>query len=412
MAESKIDLLIGISFICAGLIMLFIPNQVFILILLAAILLSFGNCILLVLRFAQKRNKMDLVFSFGSLLFALFLYNHHFFPQWVMRVGFGAYCIIYSICTFIQWGIYFWNANKRRVTTFFHGLAFLFLALFLLFYSDFQSYLIMMLLGVYVLLLGFRYVNDAMMVINPGQNASWSRKYRLSLPVLLSAFLPDWAISYKKNHETKNEKNDKQEPTNLRLMVHVGPKGFQKVGHITVVFNGMVYSYGNYNKASQHLNGTVGNGVFFIAPYEKYLPMILSNENNSIFEYGVKTTAKQDTLIAEKLQYFKDISTPWHAPIESSSHRLKLLKDDYANRLKIYADANFYQIESGRFKTYWALGVNCALFIDSVLKALESDLLTLQGIFSPGLYFDWLEKEYAKANSPIISRWFYSMTVK
>lgn len=167
MAESKIDLLIGISFICAGLIMLFIPNQVFILILLAAILLSFGNCILLVLRFAQKRNKMDLVFSFGSLLFALFLYNHHFFPQWVMRVGFGAYCIIYSICTFIQWGIYFWNANKRRVTTFFHGLAFLFLALFLLFYSDFKTYLIMMFLGVYVLLLGFRYVNDAMMVINP-----------------------------------------------------------------------------------------------------------------------------------------------------------------------------------------------------------------------------------------------------
>ena len=257
MAESKIDLLIGISFICAGLIMLFIPNQVFILILLAAILLSFGNCILLVLRFARKRNKMDLVFSFGSLLFALFLYNHHFFPQWVMRVGFGAYCIIYSICTFIQWGIYFWNANKRRVTTFFHGLAFLFLALFLLFYSDFKTYLIMMFLGVYVLLLGFRYVNDAMMVINPGQNASWSRKYRLSLPILLSAFLPDWAISYKKNHETKNEKNDKQEPTNLRLMVHVGPKGFQKVGHITVVFNGMVYSYGNYNKASQDRKSVV-----------------------------------------------------------------------------------------------------------------------------------------------------------
>lgn len=72
-------------------------------------------------------------------------------------------------------------------------------------------------------------------------------------------------------------------------MVHVGPNGIQKVGHITFSYKGIVYSYGNYDEESFRLNQTIGDGVFFTVPFEYYIPNMMSAENNSILNMVFKS---------------------------------------------------------------------------------------------------------------------------
>ncbi len=412
MAELILNLCIGLIFIVAGFIMIIIPNRVYSLILIAAIFASLWHGGLMTVHFVRKRKIMDGFLAFSSFIFAFFLCSHQYFPEWVIRVGLGAYSIFYGLCCFIQWLIYVWNSNKGKLFTFINAIAFLSVGLYLLFYSQFDSEWIMMFMGIYVLLLGFRYSCEMMFSLNPLMDHSWKRRYRLSLPTILCAFIPDWTFKILKKYDLKSEDElESQIKTNLRLMVHVGPKGFQKVGHITIVFDNMVYSYGNYDQESHRLNGTVGKGIFFLAPYDLYLPMILSKEKNTIFEYGIQLSLNQEKQLRDVLHHQMDQATAWYAPIqrEPKSNLKMELEQDYANRLAYYSHASFYQIEKGRFKTYWALGANCALFIDSILSVVGQDVLNLRNVVSPGLYLDWLQKEYIKKNSPIVSRTIHSL---
>lgn len=414
MAELIFNLCMGLIFMLTGLVMIFIPNQVYSLILIIAIFISFGHGGLMFIRSIRKRKILDFFLCVASFLFALFLCANNYFPQWVIRVGLGFYSILYGLCCLIQWGIYVWNSTDHRLLTFVNGVAFLCAGLYLLFFRNFDPDLIMMFLGIYVFLLGLRYCNDSMISLNPTIDHGWKRNYRLSLPTVLCAFIPDWTLHFLKKHNLKSDDELNDEiSTNLRLMIHVGPKGFQKVGHITLVFDDMVYSYGNYDQRSHHLNGTVGKGIFFIAPYRDYLSLILSSEKNTIFEFGVKTTKSQDELIRHSLNQIVQKSEKWLAPIdmEPKTCSQEELDSDYSNRLAYYTHAYFYKVQKGRFKTYWALGSNCALFIDSILSQLGQDVLNLRGVISPGLYFDWLQNEYLKKNSPIVSRTIHSLYI-
>ena len=74
----------------------------------------------------------------------------------------------------------------------------------------------------------------------------------------------------------------------------------------------------------------------------------------------------------------------------------------------IVREAKLYKVKSGKFHIYWALGDNCASFTDLVLGTLGADVLSIRGIISPGTYLDWLQKEYLKKNSPIVSRCIYT----
>ncbi len=411
MAELIFNLCIGLIFIIVGLIMIILPNRIYSLILIAAIFASLWHGGLMCVHFIRKHKFMDFLLALSSFLFAFFLCNHQYVPEWVVRVGLGAYSIFYGLCCFIQWLIYVWNSNKGKLFTFINAIAFFCVGFYLLFYSQFDSELIMMCMGIYVLLLGFRYSCEMMFSLNPLIDHSWKRRYRLSLPTVLCAFIPDWTFQFLKKYDLKSEEElDSQIKTNLRLMVHVGPKGFQKVGHITLVFDDMVYSYGNYDQESHRLNGTVGNGIFFLAPYDLYLPMILFKEKNTIFEYGIQLTKNQENELRNLLNEKVQEANAWYAPIqrEAKADFKRELEEDYANRLAYYSHASFYQIESGRFKSYWALGANCALFIDSILSIVGQDVLNLRNVVSPGLYLDWLQKEYIKKNSPIVSRTIHS----
>lgn len=404
------NFIFGLLFMITGLIMVFMPNLVFSLILNISVVLLLANSLYLLYRFIKKKNKGDLLFAILSIVFALFLIQHEYFPQWLIRVLFAVYCLFNSLASLIQLVLNYMNDTSGKFFFFVFAIVYLYFGLYLLFHPNFDSDFLLTYFGFYFIALGFRYITDAFVGINPIRKYEWKRKIRISLPALVCAFMPDWALNsfnhYLSSGKSISFKNDfsGSDDSILKVLVHVGPVGFQKVGHISFSYKDVIYSYGNYDPESFRLNQTLGDGVFFNVPFEYYVDNMMEFENNSIFEYGIKVDPSQEKEIESSLQEIKDNSYRWYCKIEREDgyKHFSKYESDYPSRLHYRTGAKFYKIKHGRFKSYFALGDNCALFTDVVLGKLGSDVLNIRGIISPGTYLDYLQNEYLKKNSPVV----------
>lgn len=417
--DNGLNFIWGLLFLVVGGFMIWIPNRIFSLILTTALFLSFFNAIVLMFRFYKKKNKGDLLFGLISLFLGVFLLRHQLLPQWLIRTTFGAYCLISAVACLIQLVINYLNDINRKFFSLLMTIVYLILGLLLLFNPHFSADLLMQCFGVYAMLLGFRYLNDGVEGINPLTKVKWKRKIRITLPTILCALIPDWALStinkyLKSDEEVELETNKEKEESDLKVMVHVGPYGFQKVGHISFCYKNIVYSYGNYDSDSFRWNQTLGDGVFFKVPFDKYIPNAMEAENNSVFEFGIHLEDENRQCIENQLRVFEKDSYRWYCKLEREDGyaRYNQYKDDYPSRLHMKTGAKFYKIKKGRFKTYWALGDNCALFVDQFLGALGADVLSMRGIISPGTYLEWLQGEYVKKNSPVVSLDIHSIAQK
>lgn len=192
------------------------------------------------------------------------------------------------------------------------------------------------------------------------------------------------------------------------MIVHVGFKGFQKVGHICFAYDDIVYSYGNYDSDSFHLNQTIGDGIFFTVPLEKYIPNMISAENNSIFEYGIYTTSKQNEMIEKEQKRFVKMAIVGIQRLKKKMGMIVLVNMKWIIQVVcIIVREQSYIRSRGKsiFTGRWVIIV--LLLLDLVLGMLGADVLSIRGIISPGTYLDWLQKEYLKKNSPIVFRRIY-----
>lgn len=413
--DVAMNFVIGTLLIIAGDIMVWIPNRVFAWILSVSILfLLINGCVLLFRFVKQKRNK-DFFFSILSFAFMFFLMNFRYLPQWILRVNFGGYCILCGTACFIQLVIDKINHLKGKFLNSIFTFIYIFFGFYLLLNPAFHTDLLMRAFGIYFVILGFRYLGDGYEGINPLTKYKWKRKVRITLPAFLCALVPDAALTSINRYLEDGKPEDlntyeKDKIVRLKVIVHVGPKGFQKVGHICFAFDNIVYSYGNYDSDSFRLNQTIGDGTFFTVPLGKYIPNMITAENNSIFEYGIYTTPDQNEAIEKQIQKIKENGYRWYSRIEKADgyDRFNEFEMDYPSRLHYRTGAKFYKVKRGKFHIYWALGDNCASFTDLVLGTLGADVLSMRGIISPGTYLDWLQKEYLKKNSPIVFRQIYT----
>lgn len=414
MSDVVLNFIIGFVLCIVGFFMIFLPNRIFHFILIASIFFSFFNGLYLFVRFIKKKEKIDLFFSIFSISFSIFLIYFKFIPRWILRTTFGAYSVLCGFACLIQSNINRINESKGFVFDFVYSIIYLFFGFYLLLNPNFRTNLLMQAFGIYFLILGSRYILDGYEGVNPVSKYKWKRKIRITLPTFVCAIVPDIAL-IRINRFLENGKPedlysfDSTDSVRLKVIVHFGRKGLQKVGHICFAFDDIVYSYGNYDSDSFRFNQTIGDGVMFTVPLEKYVPNMLEMEKNSIFEYGIHTTSKQNEVISEELNKLKKRSYRWYTRIEKEMgyDAFESYEMDYPSRLHYRTGAKFYKIKYGKFHIYWALGDNCALFSDQLLQTLGSDVLSMKGIISPGTYLDWLDKEYLKLNSPIMFRNIY-----
>ena len=73
-----------------------------------------------------------------------------------------------------------------------------------------------------------------------------------------------------------------------------------------------------------------------------------------------------------------------------------------------YANGKFYKIIKGKYKKFFVLKTNCAMVVDFVLSSIGKQILCVNGIITPGSYYDYLNARFKLKNTNVISRKVYT----
>ncbi|WP_075877169.1 DUF308 domain-containing protein [Merdibacter massiliensis] len=352
--------------------------------------------------------------SILSIIASIILIWYQGIPQWLMVVLFGCYMLLYATACMVQWWLYREDRVRGRLLLFFTALTLYVVGGIFLLSPQLTMDDMLILFGIYFILLGLTYFRDGFDSLSSKTRNRMTRKIRITLPAIVCAVIPAKTLNdinaYLKENE-EFEEDDYQEAGNpdLEVYVHVTDNGFGLLGHVDIGFEGMIISYGNYDTESYRLNSIIGDGVFFLSPIASTVENYLSVEKNNLFVYGLRLTEEQKADIRQAINRIIEKGYRWLTKIEREngfSHP-KDYQEDYPSRLVYKTGAKFYKFREGRFKTYFALGSNCVLLADSIIGRLGTDVLSMRGLITPGTYLDYLDKEYHKKGSIVITRQFY-----
>lgn len=243
------------------------------------------------------------------------------------------------------------------------------------------------------------------------------RRIRIRLPVWWGTFVSRRTV------ESINRMLREQDPKaisldsrkrdvtpNLEVFVHGGTSGSAQFGHVDVFYKGCVLSYGNYDKKSKRLFDSLGDGILFMTQKKNdYLKFCIEHNNKTIFGFGLYLNEHQLAAVEQAIVEIKKNLIPWmpDAQREENPDQQKNYTD-YASLLYRRTGASFYKFRSGSFKTYFLFGTNCVLLADQIIGSSGTDILSLNGIITPGTYYDYLNNEFLRENGIVISRTIYT----
>lgn len=273
-------------------------------------------------------------------------------------------------------------------------------------HMDIMLYII----GGYVLLLGIDYLFDFL-----DQKDIHIKRMHLPLPPFIDALIP-LSILQKINRfgEEKNVELDfhkKQSEVDLEIFVHVSMQGTGRLGHVDLCFDGHIISYGNYDMDTRKLRDGIGSGVVFTCLKKEYIPFCVEYSEKTIFGFGIKLSKEQKEKVKQELKRIFASLEEWKPKyvraLENDKTARKEEYTDYASMLYKNTKAKFYKFTNGKLKTFFILGNNCGALVDKILRSSGADVLKMRGIITPGTYYDFLEREYVKKDSNVVSKQIY-----
>lgn len=271
--------------------------------------------------------------------------------------------------------------------------------------------------GVFLILYGLSTFSDFLAeVIPPAYKSRLKKHIRITLPVFWASFFPHRALD-EINHyfETGGEdladwsvQKGEQAP-NVEIFVHVSDEGNGTMGHVDLRIRDMVISYGGYDVAAMKLFGGLGPGVLF-EHYKKddYIAFCESQSGKTLFGFGLLMTEPELAAMEKKLADILQDAYEWvpDAHLVQEGKAAAPAKWDYGSLLYLATDARFFKFKSGSFKNYFVLGTNCVKLADTLLRA-SGTATVANGIISPGTYYTFLNSEFMRSDSIVITRTVY-----
>lgn len=314
---------------------------------------------------------------------------------------FALYALVQSVCGFINLLIYKQDKLKGKIYILALSILSLYISIILMVSKDNNSLYICYIIGLYLILYGLSIIASSIIT---------HTEIVIPLPIILTMFLPNLLIKKIKKGLTPEDTKKKQKP-DLEIMIHLAEKGSAAMGHVEFAFEDKVYSYACYNYLNRRLFGGIGDGIFGIFDKKAYLKYCICEKNRFILSYGVKLTNKEKENIIKEIDKLISTNTEiWYPEIKYYEDGLIEKKDfnEMANKIYKHANGKFYRFTKGKYKTFFVLRTNCATCVDNIFNAIGTKIINLEGIISPGTYYSYLEKEYHKKNSKIISKTLYT----
>lgn len=418
------SLIIGICLVILGLLMCIGKDTLYInfvnIFLIAVIFLSMKQFLNYFLD-KKKNEKIKFTQSFFNLVFCFICSLFKDIPLSILPIIFGLYLLLNSVIKFIDYYILLKSNANGKLTEFSLGVLYLVVSIPIIFSPLKHLSTVLIIIGIYTILLGINYIMDFISFLIPKRvKNKLKRKIRITLPAFIEAIIPYTVlneINYlidKDNYDKPFVFEEKSEDIipDLEVFVHTSSRGFNRMGHVDLYFDGKVISYGNYDDASVRLFTMIGDGVLFTTEKDKYIPFCIEHSKKTIFVFGLKLTDAQKKNVSKAISKIFDSVYEWNPPyVEAITKRKKVNKNrykDYASVLYQTTNAKFYKFKNGRFKNYFVLGSNCCRLADHIIGKSGIDLLKMNGIITPGTYYEYLNREFQKKNSMVISRKIYN----
>lgn len=360
--------------------------------------------------FIHNKQKLDLPMTILTMLTGGFLLLYPDIPVYLSTIIFAIYITLHGIMRFLV----YWNYKENKVTG---RLVFLILAIVLfvvgitvLLSPRVNTNQVIQVVAIYAVLLGISNVKDGILMIVPEVKQDvLRRKIRISLPIFITALLPKIMMEYFNDRvavKSSNKVKVIEKDINLEIYIHASKKGYGQVGHCDICIDGEIISYGNYDYYSTKLFEMIGDGVIIVSKKDTYLPFCIKDSKKTIFGYGLHLNPIQLRAVRKAIANMRTQSYEWFPPSYFDSAQ----KKDYASRVYLETGAHFYKLKKGRFKKYFVLGSNCVLLVEYLIGRIGQDIITMNGIITPGRYQEYLESEYYKKDSQVKTRNIYNET--
>ena len=406
------NLLSGIGIITLGIIVVVgsIKLYTIVISLLVYIFLIFGLSNLINFLFNKKvvRNRQTLILIVLNIVFGIIMLIFPKISLSFIPILFSLYLLLHSIIKFIDYILLKRLNSRLRFRDLFLSIFFLVFSYIFLCYPTDKLNLFIMIIGIYCIILGISKIYDFFMDILSSKTKFKIRKrVKMTLPLFFEAFLPKRALKSinKYINSILNEAKDKQDDADLKIFIHLSNYGFNQFGHIDLIIEDKIYSYGNYDKMSRSLFNALGDGVLFITnKKEEYIDFCMSKCKETIIEYGISVSKEDIEKLNENIGKILEYSYKWDPKINYK----KTKKLNYAHKVYNATKAKFYKFSDGKFKTFFVLGTNCTYFIDVILGNCIFESLKLVGVISPGTYYEYLEENYKNKNSNVVYRKIYT----
>ena len=412
----------GFLFVLLGLILMvtgtWLPVKVIRLVLFLAWIATVVDLLLRVFKKSQSTDTLGV--ALVKLLVLGYLLGSNLatdVPIYILALVIGVYQIFHASINLVTYVLYRKNKIRPRFRLLLDGLVLVFLGGTSLLSSTGNSVFQLLVLGAYFFLYGVSNIRDGFLFEEEIGKNHLKRRIRISLPIVLAALIP--ARTLAKINKFMQENADEREDIHLgmvksgktaelEIFVHTAETSlFSAIGHVDICYQGRVISYGNYDPSSETLFGMVGDGVLYFCDRDKYIDLCKRESQKTLFGYGIDLTPEMEKAVQKKLAELKQLTIPW----EPSADKIMTGdgKEDYTYAYKIRheTDGELYKFIKSKFKSYFVLSTNCVLLADTIVGQAGTDILSPKGFIAPGTYQAYLNREFEKPNSIVVSKHVY-----
>ena len=336
----------------------------------------------------------------------------------LVPIIFGLYFLAICIIQLVEYYIYVKSGIKGRLNIIISFIFNFIMSCLLIINPYLKTKYIMTIIGVYLILIGFKTLIDFIFEILPINLVNKLKmNIKIPIPEVLTAFIPKTLIKLvnemvEVDPEAKKynyKKQDKQ--SDLQIILHLAKNGTAVMGHLEIAFEGIVYSYGNYNMHSRSIFQAVGDGIILIVDKQKYIQYCVEKRNRYLIEFGLKLSEKEKNIIRKNINelinnntidYYSDAQLMEQGKLEQKQ------TTDMSSEIYLFAQGKYKKITKGKYKKFFVLGNNCAMMVNSVLKSIGKNVIAINGILTPGAYYEFLNNQFMRKNTNVITRKIYT----
>ena len=336
----------------------------------------------------------------------------------LLPLVFGLYFLAIVIIRIVDYYIYTKNGIKGRIGLLLSIIFNLITSLVLMINHNSKTKFLVIIIGIYLIMIGSGSMLTFLLEILP-INLVNKIKMNIKIPVpeIFTAFIPQKLISLineilavdptatKYNHIKKNDNSD------IQVILHLAKNGTAAMGHIEIAVDDVIYSYGNYDMHSRSLFDSIGDGVILIVDKQKYIQYCVERRDRYLIEFGLQLTKKEKEIIKKNINDLINNNTiDYYSDAElMDQNKLPRKKlTDMSSEIYLYAGGKYKKIIKGKYKKFFVLNNNCAMMVKNVLKNINKDVLAINGILTPGAYYEYLNDQFMLKNTNVISRKIYT----